>query len=119
MKAGPKIRSLEERFWEKVNKTETCWLWTASTKHGYGRINKGGRNNNISLLAHRVAWELIFEEIPRDKYVLHKCDNTICVNPYHLFLGNPKDNSQDMIRKGRGRGQFKKGHPNLHFGKKH
>lgn len=97
-------KSLEQRFWEKVDKQKKneCWEWLAH-KHsnGYGQFERGK-------LAHRFSWELHFGEIPKDKndrhgtfYVLHRCDNRICVNPNHLFLGTTKDNTRDMVKKGR------------------
>jgi len=51
--------------------------------------------------AHRLAWRLSRGEIPYGMQVLHKCDNGLCINPDHLFLGTQKDNVDDCIRKGR------------------
>lgn len=90
------------RFWEKANKTETCWLWTASVcgKHGNtrGTFNINGRTR----MAHRVAWELANDaSIPPGMAVCHTCDRPLCVRPDHLFLGTQRDNIRDMINKGR------------------
>jgi hypothetical protein len=90
--------SLPDRFWRNVNKTETCWLWTASTNpFGYGVLRYRGR----SLTMHRQSWELHFGPIPDGLCVLHKCDVPQCVRPDHLFIGTKKDNMQDASRKGR------------------
>lgn len=94
-----------ERFWSKVNKdgptqphmTTPCWVWTASTVYcGYGQFDHDR--------AHRVSWELTHGPIPPRKNVCHRCDNPPCVNPEHLFLGSQRDNSRDMVKKGRWRG---------------
>ena len=95
-------RPFEDRFWEKVDKRgpDECWEWTASTNSkGYGRLSSG---RGVYLKAHRTAFVLSCGPIPEDLNVLHTCDNPPCCNPKHLFLGTFKDNTHDMIRKGRG-----------------
>lgn len=90
-----------DRFWPKVEKTSTCWLWTGATKaNGYGHLTSaGGRHID----AHRMAWELTHGPIPAGVYVCHHCDTPRCVRPDHLYLGTPSDNYWDMAAKGRRR----------------
>lgn len=83
-----------QQFEDKFRKTETCWLWVgALNPRGYGWFKQ--------LNSHRCAWMIYREEIPKGMFVLHKCDNTSCVNPDHLFLGTQNDNMKDMDEKGR------------------
>lgn len=90
-----------ERFWSYVKKTDTCWLWTGCSTHlGYAQI---GVNYKL-ISVHRFSWEIHNGPIPEGKWVLHKCDNPSCVRPDHLFLGTPKDNTQDMLHKHRDNG---------------
>jgi len=96
--------TLAERFWSKVSKTESCWIWTGgSLESGYGMIRVGGSDKR-KLEAHRVSWILENGFIPDGLCVLHKCDNPPCVNPKHLFIGTLQDNVRDMNQKGRSSG---------------
>lgn len=91
------MKKLEKRFLEKVNKTDGCWLWTASTRSGYGAI----KYNNKVEGAHRISYILYKGEINDGLFVCHTCDNPSCVNPDHLFLGSNSDNMKDAFDKGR------------------
>ena len=92
------------KFKLKVKKTHSCWLWRgALDTKGYGQIRaQPGDGFKSMRLAHRVSYELFIGKIPEGMGVLHKCDVRNCVNPNHLWLGNAKDNSLDMMMKGRG-----------------
>lgn len=78
-------------FWERVNKTETCWLWLgARTKNGYGNIKVDGKVQ----YAHRVAYEEKFGPLPAftDRQLDHLCRVRNCVNPDHLELVTHREN---------------------------
>lgn len=95
------MKSFEERFWEKVEKNnqDNCWLWKASlSTGGYGRCSVG---DGIWENAHRVSYRINKGDIPDNLVVRHKCDVRNCVNPNHLEIGTMKDNTQDMIKRGR------------------
>lgn len=87
------------RFWKFVRRTDTCWEWTGATKAGYGKFAMSGAQP--SMFAHRVSYESAYGAIPAGKHVCHRCDNPLCIRPDHLWLGTPKENMWDAIRKGR------------------
>lgn len=86
---------IAERFWDKVNKLRGCWEWDGwkSRSTGYGGYSANGKQD----VAHRWAWQITNGAIPAGQHVLHKCDNKICVNPAHLYLGNARQNYIDMM----------------------
>lgn len=93
------VKRFETKF---VKQKNGCWIWHKVTKNGYGEFSFFGENK----LAHRCSWVFYRGEIPKlDDYhgtcVLHKCDNKLCVNPEHLFLGSNLENIQDSMRKNR------------------
>jgi len=94
MTPGPKTANREERiqmFWSKVDIREDsdCWLWKASQADGYGAFYDG----KVVVRASRFAYEVTYG--PTDLYVLHKCNNKLCVNPKHLYAGTHGDNMRD------------------------
>ncbi len=89
-----------ERFWKKVDikSEDECWEWLGcKDKNGYGQF----RVNNKTYKSHRISWILENGDIPENYCICHSCDNPLCCNPNHLFLGTHKDNIADRDKKGR------------------
>lgn len=95
-------RTVEQRFWDYVScePNSGCWLWEGSQdRKGYGQLRLGLRSLRY---ATHIALELDGRPVPRGKCACHTCDLPSCVNPAHLFIGTPKQNTSDMVSKGRG-----------------
>ena len=114
-KVGRPAKSLQQRFWERVNKDgpkpdqsvpayvglDKCWLWTgALDQDGYGRIGIGG-SKCLTLRAHRCSFELHGGVLPEGHVAMHKCDNPTCVNPSHIQPGTIEENNKDAKTKSR------------------
>lgn len=93
-----KFERMKYLYNKHVIKKEGCWGWgRVLLSNKYAPMNLG----NKMVPGHRVSWIIHKGPIPQGLWVLHKCDNPPCTNPDHLFLGRAKDNTQDMIKKGR------------------
>lgn len=95
-----KLGISHEEFWSRfaVKEDTGCWEWTMARHfRGYGKI----RTLKKDYQTHRLAWQIVHGPLPRDVFVCHKCDNPSCGNPDHLFVGSPKDNTHDAMKKGR------------------
>lgn len=96
--------TLTTRFWLRVQKTDSCWLWIGHCDvGGYGIIHTAYWHNDRQMKAHRVSYEIHYGSFPKHLRVLHRCDNPRCVRPDHLFLGTDIDNIRDRDAKGRRR----------------
>jgi hypothetical protein len=94
------LQGIKARFWSKVDQSgglEACWPWTASRRgNEYGSFWINGQTYKTN----RVVWMLEQGETPTDKMVLHSCNNPLCCNPKHLYLGNNSNNVRDAQRAG-------------------
>lgn len=89
------------------NDRNACWEWKdACSSNGYGNYRLGKKK----VRPHRVSYWIFKGEIPEGMLICHQCDNKICVNPDHLFLGSPKENMKDMVAKGRNRTRHGESH---------
>lgn len=86
-------KSYEQRFWEKVEKTDGCWQWTgACNDKGYGQLSIGAR----IIYAHRFSWEWHYGPIHRRLDIDHTCFSHGCVNPGHLRPATRKQNMENL-----------------------
>lgn len=108
---APQKRTIEERFWEKVEKTNSCWNWKGCIgKGGYGHLWTSKRKCEG---AHRLSLKIHGHELLPWSVVMHKCDNPKCVNPDHLQIGTHRENQLDKVVKGRQAKGEKQGHSSL------
>lgn len=96
--------SVIARFRKKIQKTDTCWLWTGTKeRNGYGQVYTHRRldGRKVRHYAHRVAYAITHGFVPAHLEVMHRCDVPGCVNPDHLTLGTHADNMADSAAKKR------------------
>ena len=85
-------------FWNKVQKTEFCWIWNGSfSKNGYGRLFLAHK----TISAHVFSYLINNGEIIKGNVIMHSCDNKACVNPSHLSSGTQMENIKDCFSKNR------------------
>jgi hypothetical protein len=90
-----------QRFWRQVEITDGCWIWTGyRNASGYGRMRIHGIGRAM-IFAHHISYEIHHGPVPDGGWVLHHCDNPPCIRPDHIYLGTPKQNSQDAVTRGR------------------
>lgn len=92
--------------WAEVRSEDECWPYKgqAFASNGTGRLKYGQlQYKGKKWRAHRFAASLCVDKLPAGLYVCHACDNPLCMNPAHLFIGSPSDNVDDKMNKGRHR----------------
>lgn len=107
LRAGDLSPSVVALFWQKVNKTPDCWLFTGyRDRNGYGLAYAGkrpGGPGSINHYAHRISHALLVGPVPSGAVVMHSCDVPNCVNPAHLSLGTQAQNIAERESRGRGK----------------
>lgn len=102
------METTQERYWAKVRKTDSCWLWTAATQRGYGAFGVEGK----LVRAHRYAYELLVGAIPDGLVLDHVvCDNPLCVRPDHMRVCSQGENiARSNTKRASAQTHCKRGH---------
>jgi len=117
MKPGSS-KPLSEKLKKYIVSESGCWLWTgAKDKDGYGVIRGVIRGVIWTDKAHRLSYSFHVGPIPKGKHILHGCDTPGCINPEHLYPGDPLRNGLDKKLRKRARGKARFGAENPMFGK--
>jgi hypothetical protein len=104
------IQTVKERIWSKVPDLayltdEDCWIFNGYITNEYGKVFFNGRSRSITRVVYWIYKDLCQSDLmlrrSQHLVVCHKCDNPLCLNPSHLFLGTVLDNVRDKISKGR------------------
>jgi hypothetical protein len=112
--AGASDARVAARFCAKIvlgpGGAEACWRWAGCIQDSSKRVRAEGAAKppdwrgrfhawGATRYAHRVAWRLWRGPLDASDIVMHDCDNSLCVNPWHLLLGDHADNMADMAEK--------------------
>ena len=97
------VTNMHDPVFDKINTTDSgCWEYQgAKLQSGYGKLGRRINGKPITYVAHRYVYELMVGKIPDGMFLCHHCDNKICCNPEHMFVGTQKDNMHDAYKKGR------------------